>query len=70
MLWNIAYQFSLLKKSNVFVYEMEWGPRQFPPHKFLRILIDDEEFKSLKDPIVIYPDVISNNPLNAKKIVF
>jgi hypothetical protein len=69
MLWNIAYQFSLLKKSNIFVYEMPWGERNFPPHKFLRLLIDKKEFEALENPIVIYPDIETKNPLNAKRVV-
>ena len=69
MLWNIAYQFSLLKKSNIFVYEMPWGERNIPPHKFLRLLIDKKEFEALENPIVIYPDVEAKNPLNAKRVV-
>jgi hypothetical protein len=69
MLWHIAYEFSLIKKSNIFIYEMEWGLRNKPPHKFLKLLINKEQFKALKNPIVIYPDVVEKNPLKAERVV-
>jgi len=68
ILWEIAYQFSLLNK-NTHVLEAPWGPKVQKPKKYRGLVIDKSILAYLDDPIVIYPDIFNDNPLNAKKIV-
>ena len=68
ILWEIAYQFSLLNK-NMHVLEAPWGPKIQRPKKYDSLLIDKSFLAYLDDPIVIYPDIFNDNPLNAKRIV-
>jgi hypothetical protein len=68
ILWEIAYRFSLLNKK-IHVIEAPWQTRIKRPKKYDSLLIDKSSLAYLDDPIVIYPDVFPNNPLNAKNIV-
>ncbi len=49
--------------------EAPWGPKIQKPKKYDGLVIDKSSLAYLDDPIVIYPDVIHDNPLNAKRSV-
>jgi hypothetical protein len=68
ILWEIAYRFSRLNK-NTRIVEAPWGNKIKRPKKYDGLVIEKSSVNYLDDPIVIYPDVFPNNPLNAKNIV-
>ena len=49
--------------------EVPWGEKIERPKKYDSLLIDHSSLVYLKEPIVIYPDIFNDNPLNAKKVV-
>ena len=49
--------------------EAPWGPKIKRPKKYDSLVIDKSSLAYLDDPIVIYPDVFHDNPLNAKRSV-
>ncbi len=49
--------------------EAPWGPKIKRPKKYDGLVIDKSSLAYLDDPIVIYPDVFHDNPLNAKSSV-
>ncbi len=68
ILWEIAYRFSLLNKYT-HVLEAPWGSKIERPKKYDGLVIDKSSLAYLDDPIVIYPDVFHDNPLNAIRSV-
>ncbi len=68
ILWEIAYRFSLINK-NTHLIEASWGPKIKRPKKYDGLVIKKSSLSYLDDPIVIYPDVFHDNPLNAKRSV-
>lgn len=68
ILWEIAYRFSHINK-NTHVLEVPWGQKIKRPKKYDGLVIDKSSLAYLDDPIVIYPDVFHDNPLNAKRSV-
>ena len=69
LLWEIAFNLSKLRECDVYVFEKPWGPPTYLPEKYRSLVVDQEIFSKIKDPIVIYPDTESKNPLNADKVV-
>ena len=49
--------------------EAPWGPKIKRPKKYDGLVIDHSSLNYIDGPIVIYPDVFHNNPLNAKRSV-
>ena len=49
--------------------EAPWGTKVQRPKKYDGLVIDHSSLNYLDEPIVIYPDVFHNNPLNAKRSV-
>jgi hypothetical protein len=68
ILWEIAYRFSRLNK-NTHVLEASWGPKKRRPEKYDGLVIDRSSLNFIDDPIVIYPDVLHDNPLKVKRNV-
>ena len=68
ILWEIAYRLSQINK-NTHVLEVQWGEKIKRPKKYDDLVIDHSSLLYLDEPIVIYPDIFHDNPLNAKKVV-
>lgn len=69
LLWEIALKLSKLRKYQVYIYEKPSKLQTNFPEKFRSLVINQEIFSFIKDPIVIYPDTESKNPLNVEKVV-